>query len=152
MPASVTQEPSTISGDFGYGFRLHLTVIPYKEYFSYLIGYTDMTSDVDKDLMRFGALIRHARIAAGLRQKELADQVGTKQATISEVEQGKARITLPLVLALMNKLGLQIVDAEGIGYVADDLNNSRPEDYDSLDIPDVDDLAAALAAKPRMGP
>ena len=112
-----------------------------------------MTSDVDKDLRRFGVLIRRARIAAWLRQKALADQVGTKQATISEVEQGKARITLPLVLALMNKLGLQIVDAESMGYVADDLNNSRPEDdYDSLDIPDVDDLAAALATKPRMGP
>lgn len=44
--------------------------------------------------------LRHIRKLHGLKQSELADAVGTTQRHISEIENGKAKVSWTLMLAL----------------------------------------------------
>lgn len=49
--------------------------------------------------------LKEARIAAGLTQQELADQVYCIRQHISRIEQGKAVPSLPLARSICNVLG-----------------------------------------------
>lgn len=93
---------------------------------------TDHTSPSDR-LASFGQQIRNARIAAGLRQAELAEMVGTRQATISDLERGRLNVRLDLALNLMQHLGIEIRSAAtdgDAGLISDE----------ALNVPDIDDI------------
>lgn len=53
-----------------------------------------------------GALIRDRRKALGLDQSELAERVGVSRKWVVEVEQGKPRAALRLVLKTLEVLGV----------------------------------------------
>ncbi|MBU6355799.1 MAG: helix-turn-helix domain-containing protein [Rhodospirillales bacterium] len=92
----------------------------------------NQTSPSDR-LARFGQQIRSARIAAGLRQADLADMVGTRQATISELERGRLNIHLDLALNLMRHLGIEIREPEAH-------SDTAPISDEALSVPDIDDI------------
>ena len=56
----------------------------------------------------FGALIRSARNARGLSQKQLADKLGTSRWWVVEMERGKSAARLDLVLRAFNELAVAL--------------------------------------------
>lgn len=59
--------------------------------------------------------LRHYRKLHGLKQSELADAVGTTQRHISEIENGKAKVSWTLMLALSTVLIVDLqIPEEGI--------------------------------------
>ena len=56
----------------------------------------------------FGALIRDRRLALGLDQKTLADKVGVSRQWIVEIEKGKPRAEIALVLRAIDVLGISL--------------------------------------------
>jgi HTH-type transcriptional regulator / antitoxin HipB len=77
-----------------------------------------------------GAAIRDRRIKLGLDQKTLADKVGVSRQWIVDVEKGKPRAPISLVL--------RTVEALGIHLAADDQGKTKqrpgppPVDIDSI--------------------
>jgi transcriptional regulator with XRE-family HTH domain len=69
-----------------------------------------------------GVLLRQARQAAGLNQKELAEAVNCSVGLLSQYEQGKKSIPLPELEALTEALGLRFTE-----LVDDDLGPNSPE-------------------------
>lgn len=59
-----------------------------------------------------GALIRDRRIALGLDQKALADKVGVSRQWIVEIEKGKPRAEIALVLRAVDALGILLIAGE----------------------------------------
>lgn len=57
----------------------------------------------------FGAAIAQRRKDRGLTQSELASKVNTRQATISDLENGKGGTRIDIVFAIMATLNLEIV-------------------------------------------
>jgi HTH-type transcriptional regulator/antitoxin HipB len=55
-----------------------------------------------------GAIIRDSRIKLGLDQKSLADRIGVGREWIVEVEKGKPRAQIGLVLRAINALGIAL--------------------------------------------
>lgn len=55
-----------------------------------------------------GAAIRDRRRKLGLNQQELATRVGVTRQWIIEIEQGKERAAIGLVLRTLNALGLEL--------------------------------------------
>lgn len=53
--------------------------------------------------------IREARKAAGMKQHAMARAAGMSQATVSQIERGNRRASLPQVRAMAAVLGLEIV-------------------------------------------
>ncbi|CAN5150402.1 hypothetical protein BH09GEM1_BH09GEM1_22500 [soil metagenome] len=53
-----------------------------------------------------GALIRDARLAAGLSQTELGERIGASRFWVAEFERGKPRAELGLALEAIRALGL----------------------------------------------
>ena len=70
-----------------------------------------------------GLIIRERRRKLGLGQRALAAQVGVSRQWIVEVEQGKARAAVGLVLRTLEALGLQL-DIEVAGSAAPTPNSS----------------------------
>jgi HTH-type transcriptional regulator/antitoxin HipB len=58
-----------------------------------------------------GALIRDRRRTLGLDQRTLADQVGVSRQWIIEVERGKPRAEVGLVLRTLEALGVRLATA-----------------------------------------
>ena len=59
--------------------------------------------------------LRHYRKMHGLKQSELADAVGTTQRHISEIENGKAKVSWTLMLALSTVLVVDLkVPEDGV--------------------------------------
>lgn len=65
----------------------------------------------------FGALIRDRRKKRGLDQAELAEMVGVSRKWIIDVEKGKPRAALSLVLQTLDALGVPI-SADGANETA----------------------------------
>ena len=65
----------------------------------------------------FGALIRDRRKKSGLDQAELAEMVGVSRKWIIDVEKGKPRAALSLVLQTLDALGVPI-SADGANEAA----------------------------------
>jgi HTH-type transcriptional regulator/antitoxin HipB len=65
------------------------------------------------DLMRSprmaGALVRKARLAQGLTQKELAARMNVRQATISKLESGESATRMAVLFDALAALGLELV-------------------------------------------
>ena len=55
-----------------------------------------------------GALIRDRRTKLGLNQKSLADRVGVSRQWVVEVEKGKPRAEIGLVLRTIEALGISL--------------------------------------------
>ena len=81
--------------------------------------------------MDAGALVRDRRVAHGLSQHELAIRAGTKQATISRIENGHEVPTVQRLEQLLTALGERLelraipLDAErSVGDIRSDLARS----------------------------
>jgi HTH-type transcriptional regulator/antitoxin HipB len=85
-----------------------------------------------------GAIIRERRRRLGLEQKALAEQVGVSRQWIIDIEKGKPRAALGLVLRTVNALGI-LIDASD-----EPVRPSRT----SAAAPDINTIIAA-ARKPR---
>jgi len=59
-----------------------------------------------KDAYELGLLIREKRLAAGLDQGQLADKIGVNRRWVNEIEKGKPRAAVGLVLKALNSLGV----------------------------------------------
>ncbi len=55
-----------------------------------------------------GALIKDARLKAGLSQHDLAQMLKTSQGWVSEIERGKPTAELGMVLKAINVLGINL--------------------------------------------
>ncbi len=60
-----------------------------------------------------GAVIHDARRALGLSQRELADRAGVSRQWIVEIEGGKSRAELGLVIRTLDVLGVRLVVDDG---------------------------------------
>lgn len=72
--------------------------------------------------LRIGARLKHARLLAGIRIRELAERVGCSEGMISKVENGRVVPSLPLLQRLVDALGRDLAsffngDAESPGVV-----------------------------------
>jgi len=90
-----------------------------------------------QDNTDFGNVIREARKRRGLSQQQLADLVGVSRQWISEVENGKPRAELQLVLTTFNHLQIQLHTQP----------RSAPTPFDSM--PDIDINAIVDQARRR---
>jgi len=89
-----------------------------------------------------GAIIRDSRIKLGLDQKSLAEKIGVSREWIIEIEKGKPRAHIDLVLRALSALGIAL-DAQP--------ESARPKEGSarSAETPvDIDSIVAA-ARKPR---
>ncbi len=90
-----------------------------------------------------GALIRDHRTRLGLDQKSLAQKVGFSRQWIVEVEKGKPRAAIGLLL--------RTVDALGLLLYADKPRPGKPKDTDtsqSVDTPvDIDSIVNSACRK-----
>ncbi len=63
-----------------------------------------------------GALLKSARTRAGLSQRAFADLIGIAQPTLSAYESGKRQPTLPTLLSMLGRAGmdlrLEVVEAD----------------------------------------
>lgn len=57
-----------------------------------------------------GALLSKWRKAAGLSQANMADALGTQQATISKLESGTYKLSVAQLLSFLNACGLTVSD------------------------------------------
>jgi HTH-type transcriptional regulator / antitoxin HipB len=63
-----------------------------------------------------GALIRSRRRSLGMSQADLASKLGTSRLWITEIERGKPRASLGLILQAISALGLELAtDDDGKG-------------------------------------
>lgn len=65
-----------------------------------------MSSGVDEQVA--GALLRSARLRLGLSQTAFADLIGVTQPTLSAYESGKRQPTLPTLLGMLARAGLEL--------------------------------------------
>ena len=80
----------------------------------------DTTSPAKRDL-QVGARVKHARIIAGIRMRELADKIGCAESSISKIESGHVVPSLPMLQRIVEALGRDLssffgadLDAPGI--------------------------------------
>jgi HTH-type transcriptional regulator / antitoxin HipB len=85
-----------------------------------------------------GAIIRERRRKLGLEQKALAEQVGVSRQWIIDIEKGKPRAAVGLILRTINALGI-LLDAS---------DEPVRRSARSAGAPDIDAIVAA-ARKPR---
>jgi transcriptional regulator with XRE-family HTH domain len=55
--------------------------------------------------LQIGARVKHARILAGIRMRELAEKVGCTESLISKIESGRVIPSLPMLHRLVDALG-----------------------------------------------
>ncbi len=70
------------------------------------------TSDPD---LRIGPRVKQARILAGIRMRELADQIGCAESSISKIESGRIIPSLPMLNRIVQALGRDLAS-----FFADD--------------------------------
>ena len=104
---------------------------------------------------RLDALVRSARVLAGLSQAELAVQAGVTRQAISAIESGKAVPTTSVALRMARALGRRV---EELFQLVDDLPRVEAELL-STDEPagaplrvQVADVGGRLVARPLTGP
>jgi len=88
-----------------------------------------------------GAFIRDRRSQLGLDQAELAERSGTSRKWLIEVEQGKPRAEIGLILRTLKALEVSL-DLKSDS--ADDTPSSRPAAIPSRQTPDIDSVLKAL--------
>ena len=85
-----------------------------------------------------GAIIRERRRALGLDQGELARKVGVSRLWINQVERGKPRASLNLVLRTLAAVGVELIANAG---------ERAPEDAEPVISPDINAIVQAARAK-----
>jgi transcriptional regulator with XRE-family HTH domain len=55
--------------------------------------------------LQIGARVRHARILAGIRMRELAERIGCAESSISKIESGHVVPSLPMLQRIVEALG-----------------------------------------------
>jgi len=94
-----------------------------------------------------GALIRQRRADLALDQKTLAERVGVSRQWVIEIERGKARAELALVLRTLDVLGVRLsTGSERVHRAPAATRRTSPEARDAA--PDIDAVVNA-ARKPR---
>ncbi len=78
-----------------------------------------------------GLIIRDRRRARGLRQEELARQIGVSRQWIVAIEHGKPRAGISLVLRTLNALGLAL-DVDDRQHKRPTLHGTRPIDLNAV--------------------
>ena len=84
-----------------------------------------------------GALIRDRRTKLGLKQQDLADKAGVSRQWLIEVEKGKPRAELGLVLRTIEALGISLVTGDV----------PRPEDRKRSQAMDINRIVNAAREK-----
>ena len=80
-----------------------------------------------------GSLIRDARRRRGLAQQQLADRVGVSRQWIVEIEKGKPRAALDLVLRTLRALGLTLsIEDEDLPEAQTSVPERDPIDLDAI--------------------
>ena len=91
-------------------FRLHLVDVDERQQFDYVDERTQaaiqMRSLTPKDI---GALVREARLEAGLTQTELAERIAASRFWVAEFERGKPHVSMSRVLQALQSLGLDVL-------------------------------------------
>jgi len=77
-----------------------------------------------------GAFIRDRRIKLGFEQRELAEKAGVSRQWIVEVEKGKPRAEIGLLLRTINALGILLATEEDAP--ANKRGSAPPVDIDSI--------------------
>jgi HTH-type transcriptional regulator/antitoxin HipB len=106
-----------------------------------------MTSDRSQRIrspLDLGLVIRERRRALGLDQRTLAGRIGVSRQWIVEIEQGKARAGIGLVLRTLQALGLEPRVTVGDISRASTSNTAAP-DIDAIDIDAVVERARGFA-------
>lgn len=88
-----------------------------------------------------GAFIRDRRAQLGLDQVELAEKAGTSRKWLIEVEQGKPRAEIGLILRTLKSLGVSLdlqTDA------AEETPSLKPTAVTCRQTPDIDSVLSAL--------
>lgn len=79
-----------------------------------------------------GAAIREHRRRRRLPQQELADKVGVSRQWLIEVERGKPRAEIGLVLKTLAVLGLRVALDDGQSPAGESVSVPAPPDIDAL--------------------
>jgi HTH-type transcriptional regulator / antitoxin HipB len=87
----------------------------------------------------FGALIRDRRIKLGLDQRSLAQKVGVSRQWIVEVEKGKPRAEIGLLLRTIDALGIPLMTEE----------EAAAKRKDAIPAVDIDSIVAAARRKKK---
>ena len=88
-----------------------------------------------------GAFIRDRRLQLGLDQAELAEKAGTSRKWLIEVEQGKPRAEIGLILRTLKSLRISL---DLRADEAEETPPPKPAAAASLQIPDIDSVLNAL--------
>lgn len=102
-----------------------------------------------KNVSELGALIRVTRRSLGLTQRTLAEAVGVSRQWLVEVERGKPRAELELVLQTLRALELMVWVAP---HDPPDPPDAAPNEHELGSIPpdiDIDDVIARARGAPR---
>jgi transcriptional regulator with XRE-family HTH domain len=70
------------------------------------------------DDLQIGARVKHARILAGIRMRELAEKVGCTESMVSKIESGRVIPSLPMLQRLV-----QALDRDLASFFGADLNS-----------------------------
>jgi transcriptional regulator with XRE-family HTH domain len=97
--------------------------------------------------MEAGVALRDARVAAGLSQSELADRVGTSQATISAYENGSKQPSVATLSRLLAATGSRLTVARASQAVLEP--SARQLKRAARGLADVLALAEALPTRHR---
>lgn len=92
-------------------------------------AYLDVMTAI-RTAQELGNLIRSQRKARAWDQARLAREAGVSRQWIIEIEKGKPRAELQLVLRVMNVLGLSLIVEPEITSQATDLNSVQPQTVD----------------------
>lgn len=65
------------------------------------------------DDLQVGGRLRHARLLAGIRMRELADKVGCTESMVSKIEAGRVVPSLPMLQRLVDALGRDLASFFG---------------------------------------
>ncbi|MBX3623814.1 MAG: cupin domain-containing protein [Rhizobacter sp.] len=66
-----------------------------------------------RDDLQVGGRLRHARLLAGIRMRDLADKVGCTESMVSKIEAGRVVPSLPMLQRLVDALGRDLASFFG---------------------------------------
>ncbi|MGE6335051.1 helix-turn-helix transcriptional regulator [Stenotrophomonas sp. NPDC077659] len=99
--------------------------------------------DVLRTSRDLGLVIRQRRKALHWDQAQLAERVGVSRQWVIEMEKGKPRAELQLVLRTLNVLGLILTVDAVVGQASSAASSEMP-----LDVPDIDTIVDGNRMRP----
>lgn len=92
--------------------------------------------------LELGAAIRERRRRLNLDQDDLAKIVGVSRKWIIDVEKGKARAEIGLILRTLDALGIRV------SLDATEIESSGENATDAITVPDIDGLLDRMRGRP----